>query len=173
MSRSRAPRTKDHIANAYREAGHAVAAWHLQVMLMAVSIFPNGRGAGRNAWNDAMRNVNFEWVGESDSTALAERLGAILLAGPVAQRKFADGARRGDAYKRRIQEARRVLLAASSDPADARARFDRLEKYLERFFARREVRDTTLTLGEQLLDYGTLTGARAQKVITTGLNDGS
>ena len=163
------PRTPAHEAAAYREAGHAVAAWDLQVILMPISIFANGPGVGRNVWNQALRNVDFDWVRTVDSRTLVERLAAVILAGPVAQRVFVARAPRGAACKQRVGEVRQLLV---TDPAGGReggGRFASVENRMKRFFARRDVRTAVSDLGQRLLQEGTLTGSETTKIIEQNL----
>ena len=163
------PRTPANEAAACREAGHAVAAWDLQVMLMPISIFANGRGAGRNVWNQALRNVDFEWVRTADSQTLVERLAAVVLAGPVAQRVFATRAPRGAACKKRVEEVRQLLVTVPAGGRESRERFARVENRMKKFFTRKDVRTAVSDLGQSLLHEGTLTAGEATKIIERNL----
>lgn len=163
IRKKRLPR---HHAIAFREAGHAVAAWERGIMLMPLSIFAVSRGAGRNVWNDALRNVDFEWVRTAGSPALARRLAAILLAGPVAADLYGPKLPRGPASAERIREARALLRAASGDSgADPRELFGRTLAAAKTFLKRRRVEDAVTALASVLLDRGTVRGGEAASII--------
>jgi hypothetical protein len=166
MTRSkRKMRAKHYFAAAFREAGHAVAAWDRGVMLMPVSIFPNGPGAGKNVWNDALRNVDFQWIKTSGSPVLAERLAEILMAGPVAQRYFLPASPKGDVHRDRLRQSRRLLDAAAGDRAGGGARFDRMGCDLERYFRRGDMGRAATALAKVLLLKGTVTGEDAADIV--------
>jgi hypothetical protein len=161
------PRSKAQKAAAYREAGHAVAAWDACIMLLPVSIFANGPGAGRNVWNQALRNVNFEWVQNADSRALVGRLAAVVMAGPVAQRAFAAGEPQGAVCKKRLGEVKQLLKAV---PGTAYAEaFERTENQLRKFFAKKDVGRTVVALSSSLLEHGTLHGNDVVTIIERNL----
>lgn len=163
VRKKRLPR---HHAIAFREAGHAVAAWERGVMLMPLSIFAVTKGAGRNVWNDAIRNVDFEWVRTAGSPALARRLAAILLAGPAAARLFEPKLPRGPASAERMREARALLRAASGNSAgEARELYGRTRAATETFLKRRRVKDAVAALAAVLLARGTLRGGEAASII--------
>ncbi len=155
------------MASAYREAGHAVAALDVRIMLMPVSIFANGPGAGRNVWNQALRNVDFEWVQGADSRSLVERLATVVMAGPVAQRAFASGEPQGAVCKKRVGEVKRLLKAIPG--AGYAEAFERIENQLRRFFARRDVGHTVDALSRSLLLQGTLPGDDVVTIIERNL----
>jgi hypothetical protein len=158
-------RAKHYFATAFREAGHAVAAWDRSVMLMPVSIFPNGPGAGKNVWNDALRNVDFDWVGSAGSTVLAERLAAILMAGPVAQRVFLPTSPRGDLYRKRLQQTRKLLDAAVGGRENGKKRFDRMGRDFERWFRHGDMSRAVTALAKALLIRGTVSGDEAASIV--------
>lgn len=151
-------------AAAYREAGHAVAAWQHAVMLNSLSVRVTDRDVGRNVWNDPLRNVDFEWVKTADSEALVERLAAVVIAGPVAQRTFAPRASRGPLYRRRMG-AVRTLVDAIDGAAAGRARTKKLERSAEGFFRRANVRLAMQSLSAELVVSGRVTGEDAARTI--------
>ncbi|MFQ5510736.1 MAG: hypothetical protein ACE5EO_02705 [Candidatus Krumholzibacteriia bacterium] len=165
-------RTDAHRAAAYREAGHAVAAWDGAVLLMPVSIFANGRGAGRNVWNHALRNVDFDWIRSADSRRLVERLATVVIAGVVAQRIFAGKEPRDAVCKKRIAEAGRLLEAIPGATGGRKVRLEGVEARVRRFFARKEVRRAVTALGERLLEAGTLAGHEAEEIIERHMSPG-
>ncbi|UCG51506.1 MAG: hypothetical protein JSW58_15180 [Candidatus Latescibacterota bacterium] len=161
----RKTRTQDHHAAAYREAGHALAAWDHRVMLMPVSIFPNGPEVGKNVWDDPLRNVDFAWVRTVESSRLVERLAAILMAGPLAQRFFLPGAPRGPAYNERLRQARTLLGALPHVSENKKQRFDRVRRNLEKFFGREDVKKAVAVFARRLLDRGTIDGDEATSLV--------
>ncbi len=134
-------------------------------MLMPVSIFPNGPGAGKNVWNDALRNVDFEWVRKANSTALSERLAAVLMSGPVAQRIFLPTSPRGDVYRKRLWQAKTLLDAAAGDGRGGDRRFDRMDRDLEHFFRRADMNRAVTVLAKALLIRGTVSGDEAAAIV--------
>ena len=169
----RRSRAKHYFAAAFREAGHAVAAYDRGVMLMNVSIFRNGPGAGKNVWNDALRNVDFDWIKTADSPALAERLAVILMAGPVAQRYFLPASPKGDEHRKRLEQTRRLLNAAAGGREQGKQRFERMRRDLERFFRRGEINKAVTELAKTLLLKGTVLGDDALTIVTANAHDGS
>jgi hypothetical protein len=158
-----------HHAAAFREAGHAVAAWRRGVMLMPISIFASGKGAGRNVWNDPLRNVDFDWVRSADSSALVERLASVLLAGPISEGLFGPRLRRGGASTERIRDAR-ALLRAISDPRNSRnERYTTVHVEVERFLADPSVKEAVDAVASALLDRGTIPGGEAASIIESHL----
>ena len=158
-------RAKHYFAAAFREAGHAVAAWDRGVMLMPVSIFPNGPGAGKNVWNDALRNVDFEWVKTAGSSVLAERLAEILMAGPVAQQYFLPASPRGDVHRNRLRQSRRLLDAAAGDRTAGKSSYERMGRELERYFRRGDMGRAATALAKTLLLDGTVSGDDAAAIV--------
>jgi hypothetical protein len=179
MGRTKKKRLPQHHAAAYREAGHAVAAWHRGVMLLPISIFTRGKGVGKNVWHDPLRNVDMEWVRRSPSAALAERLAAILLAGPAAEVTLGPRVRRGSASLGRIEDARKLLgdrpssrsraggRSGSAQSARGRQseRYTRVQADTEKFLARSDVRQAVEVLAAQLLERGTIRGGEAVSII--------
>lgn len=165
----RKSRAKHYFAVAFREAGHAVAACDRGVMLMNVSIFPNGPGAGKNVWNDALRNVDFDWVKTAGSPALAERLAAILMAGPVAQRYFFPASSKSDEYRKRLEQARRLLDASSGGRGPGKRRFGAMRRDLERSIRRANISKAATALAEKLLLKGTVKGDDAAAIVTANI----
>jgi hypothetical protein len=158
-----------HEASAYREAGHAVAAYVSSITLMPISVRAKAKGAGRNVWNDALRNVNLEWVKEQDSAALVERLSLVLLAGPIAQKTFAANLPRGDEYTRRTTSARTLLCAVDGEKK-GRDRFAALTATVEQFLKKKEVKRAVQTLGAELMADGLLTGEEVARIIESALD---
>jgi len=122
-----------------------------------------GKEVGKNVWHDPLRNVDMEWVTRSPSSALAERLAAILIAAP---RRELTGASRpaGERVARRLEDAKnaswrqnggsqafgtrcrpgvRSLPGASNRKAAGNfqgGRYTRVRSEVEAFLARPEVR---------------------------------
>jgi hypothetical protein len=156
-----------HFAAAFREAGHAVSAWDRNVMLMPVSIFARGAGAGQNVWNDAVRNVDFDWLRSAKSAVLAERLASILLAGPLAQRMFMPNGPKGPAHMERLRQAKTLLSAVSTSPGGSRAYYERVRRDVGRFLVRSDVKETVGSVAKELLEKGTITGKEMTALIET------
>lgn len=161
----RKKRLPHHHAAAFREAGHAVAAWDRSVMLMPVSIFTTGKGAGRNVWNDPLRNVDFRWVRNADSSALVERLASVLLAGPLAEDSFGPGVPKGTASVERLREARTLLHAVSRGAAGKKACYERARGKTGKFLTQPRVMEAVAALAAVLLDRGTILGVEAVSII--------
>ncbi len=162
MRKRRLPR---HHALAFREAGHAVAAWERGVMLMPLSIFAVAKGAGKNVWNDPLRNVDFDWLRTGEPPDLAKRLASILVAGPVSQTLFGPKLPKGTASVERLRDARTLLGAASGDPTGKPIRYERVRAEMERFLKRRGVKDAVTALAAVLVDRGTIRGGEAVSII--------
>ena len=171
MSRTKKKRLPQHHAAAYREAGHAVAAWHRGVMLMPISIFTRGKRVGKNVWHDPLRNVDMEWVRRSPSTALAERLAAILLAGPAAENSLGPRVRRGTASLGRLEDAKTLLGTRPADRKIRSGHHDRVRAEVAKFLARAEVREAVEALAAQLLERGTIRGGEAASIIESFLDE--
>jgi hypothetical protein len=169
----RRSRAKQYFAAAFREAGHAVAAYDQGVMLMNVSIFRTGPGVGKNVWNDALRNVDFDWIKTADSPALSERLAVILMAGPVAQRYFLPASPKGDEHRKRLEQTRRLLDAAAGGRERGKKRFERMHRDLERFFRRGEINEAVTELAKTLLLKGTVLGEDAVAIVAANAKDGT
>jgi hypothetical protein len=159
-----------HHAAAFREAGHAVAAWQRGVMLMPLSIFMGSKQAGRNVWNDPLRNVDFEWVRSAKSPALARRLASILIAGPVAETLFGPKLPRGTVSLERLRDARTLLRAASRNTDGARGTFAKARAETASFLERPRVKRAVTALAAALFDRGTLQGGRAAAIIESHLD---
>lgn len=160
-----------HHAAAFREAGHAVAAWKRGVMLMPLSIFMTSKRAGRNVWDDPLRNVNFDWVRSAESPALARRLAAILVAGPAAETLYGPGLPRGTVSLERLRDARALLRAAHGrDRAGAAERFAKVRAETKRFLERPRVRQAVAAVAAALVESGTVRGGRAAAIIESFLD---
>jgi hypothetical protein len=184
MAGTRKKRLPQHHAAAYREAGHAVSAWHRGVMLMPISIFTRGKRVGKNVWHDPLRNVDMEWVRLSPSAKLAERLGAILIAGPAAESALGPSVRRGSASIGRIEDAKALLVGRpSSRQPRARSggvqaartprggRYTRVEADVVKFLARDDVRKAVEALAAALLARGTIRGEEAASIIESFIDE--
>ncbi len=125
---------------------------------MPVSIFTRGVDAGNNVWNDAIRNVDFEWVRSAESSALAERLAAILLSGPLAQRMFMPNGPRGPLHMERLRQAKMLLNAIPAPKNGKRAYYESVRGDVGRFLTRGDVRETVGGVAKELLEQGTIEG---------------
>jgi hypothetical protein len=183
MGRTKKTRLPQHYAAAYREAGHAVAAWHRGVMLMPISIFTRGKRVGKNVWHDPLRNVDMKWVEAFPSSALAERLAAILIAGPAAEDALGPRVRRGSASLGRIEDAKTLLGGRSSSrtrpdgrhrpPARNRpgGRYGRVRGDVKEFLAREDVRGAIEALAAALFARGTIRGEEAASIIESFVDE--
>jgi hypothetical protein len=134
-------------------------------MLMPISIFTSGKGAGRNVWNDPLRNVDFQWVRKAESSALVGRLASILLAGPLAEESYGPGVPKGTASVERLRDARTLLLAVSQGVDARTARYERVRGRTEGFLMKSRVKKAVAALAEVLLDRGTILGGEAVSII--------
>ena len=146
---------------AYREAGHAVASWCLGIMLKRLTL---QESKSRNAWNDPLRNVDFEWIRENRS-AMVERLASVLVAGPVAQTAMSDEAP-DESAAARVADAH-TLLDAHSD-ADTATLGDLSERWVA-FFEQDAARAAVNALVQRLTDKGELGGKAATRIIESHL----
>ena len=158
-----------HEAAAFREAGHAVAAWDRSVMLMPVSIFTTGKGAGRNVWNDPIRNVDFGWVRTAESSALVERLATVLLAGPLAEASFGPGVPKGTASLERLKDAKTLLDAIPRRRGRETASYERARRKTDGYLALPRVKKAVAALAAVLLERGTILGGEAASIIEAHL----
>ena len=165
----RKKRLPHHHAAAFREAGHAVAAWERSVMLMPVSIFTTGKGAGRNVWNDPLRNVDFRWVRSAQSSVLVERLASVLLAGPLSEASLGPDIPKGTASVERMRDARTLLEAIPRGAGDERAGYERTRGRTDAFLAKPRVRKAVAALAAVLLERGTILGGEAASIIEAHL----
>ena len=165
----RAPksRAKSHCAAAFREAGHAVAAWDRHIMLLPVSILVRVAGAGGYVWNNALKNVDFDWVATAESSALAERLASILLSGTVAQDVFSPGSPKGHIHAERLRQAKTVLGAISNDAGYRRTRYDNARRTVEDFLVRSDVASAVAAVARTLLDRRVILGEEVEAIIET------
>jgi hypothetical protein len=163
-------RLPKHHAIAFREAGHAVAAWERGVMLMPVSIFAFGKGAGRNVWNNPLRNVDFDWVRSAGSPGLARRLASILLAGPMAETLFGPKLPKGTASVERLRDARTLLIAAARDTNGGRRHVEKARAEMEKFLKQPRVKEAVTALAAALVDRGTIRGGEAASIIETHID---
>ena len=138
-------------------------------MLTPISIFAFGKGAGRNVWNDALRNVDFDWVRSAGSTALVERLASVLLAGPVAEGLYGPGIRRGGASTERLRDARTLLRAVPTRAGRRQRRSAEVRAEVERFLTEPPVKKAVSALAAVLLDRGTILGGEAASIIESHL----
>jgi hypothetical protein len=134
-------------------------------MLMPVSIFTTGKGAGRNVWNDPLRNVDFRWVRTAESSALVERLASVLLAGPVAEDSFGPGVPKGTASVERLRDARALLSAVPRGVDGKKTCYERARVKTERFLMERRVKKAVAALAAVLLERGTIRGGEAVSII--------
>jgi hypothetical protein len=171
MGRTKKKRLPQHHAAAFREAGHAVAAWHRGVMLMPISIFTRGKNVGRNVWHDPLRNVDMEWIRRSPSAALAERLAAILIAGPAAENSLGPRVQRGDSSLGRLEDAKTLLGGGPADRKRRGGRYTRVQAEVEEFLARGDVREAVEALAGELIARGTVRGGEAASIIESFLDE--
>jgi len=165
----RRKRLPHHHAAAFREAGHAVAAWERSVMLMPVSIFTTGKGAGRNVWNDPLRNVDFRWVRSAQSSALVERLASVLLAGPLSEASLGPAIPKGTASVERMRNARTLLDAIPRGAGGEKTGYKRAREKTDEFLASPRVRKAVAALAAVLLERGTILGGEAATIIEAHL----
>jgi hypothetical protein len=151
-------------AAAYREAGHAVAAYERAIMLKRLSVRAPNRDTGANVWNDPLRNVDFEWVKTTDSVDLIERLASVLIAGPVAQRTFAPRMARGTLAAERVRSVRTLLRAVDGRRNGAEL-LARVTREAERFIRLPKVKRTIQKLGAELMVAGQIDGESVTAII--------
>jgi hypothetical protein len=136
-------------------------------MLFPVSIVSGTEGADGNVWNDALRNVDFEWVASAEFPDLIEQLAAIRLAGTVAQDVFAPGSPKGRIRKGRLREAKTILGAIRGDADGNRARYKNLRDEVEEFLTRHDVAAAVAAVANALLDRGAVPGDEVERIIGT------
>lgn len=168
-SNRRSNRLPHHYAAAFREAGHAVAAWDRSVMLMPLSIFTTGKGAGRNVWNDPLRNVDFLWVRTAESSALVDRLASVLLAGPLAEASFGPRIPKGTASVERLRDARTLLEAVRRRRGGEKGTYEGARARTGDFLASPRVKKAVTALAAVLLERGTILGGEAASIIEAHL----
>jgi hypothetical protein len=134
-------------------------------MLMPVSIFTTGKGAGRNVWNDPLRNVDFRWVRGAQSSALVERLASVLLAGPLSEASLGPGIPTGTASVERLQHAKTLLNAVPRRKSGEKTSYERARGKTDEFLASPRVRKAVAALAAVLLERGTILGGEAASII--------
>ena len=83
--------TKKIERTAYHEAGHAVASHHLRVAFSSITIIPKQDSSGHVMHPKSIfNNFDPEWDNSLRVVDRAERMILVLLAGQVAEAKFAD-----------------------------------------------------------------------------------
>ena len=155
---------KNAVDHAYREAGHAVAAWRLGIMLKRLSIKPKKKP--KNVWEDPLRNVDFDWV-KRNRSAMVERLAAVLVAGVVAQTSFADP-ELNDVTAERLSEAKTLLDSHVASLFGSSV--ESLQQDWREFFAQEDIRLALDVLAARLLDSGKLGGKAATRLLDEYLN---
>jgi hypothetical protein len=152
-------------ATAYREAGHAAAAWKQGVLLESLSINKRGQKIKENAWNQPLTGIDAKWVEAARPDMLIERLAFICLAGPAAERRRLPRVPRESSHQKRIRNAE-ALLGHISDSREARLKKKlRLESQVEAMFQRPDVWSSIEQLAEALLKRGTISGKETVHIL--------
>jgi hypothetical protein len=152
-------------AAAFREAGHAAAAWNEGILLEPLSVKKRGQRIRENAWNQPLTGINTKWVQAARPDMLIERLAFVCLAGPVAERRRLPRVPRESVHQRRIRNAE-ALLGHIVDSREARLKKRRkLESKAEAMFQRRDVWTSIEKLAQTLLERGTLTGEETVQIL--------
>jgi hypothetical protein len=71
---------------AFHEAGHVAAAWEHGIRVNTVTIISTDDAHGHVKHQNPLRGINIEVDGSDRARIRAERLAAVCLAGPIAQR---------------------------------------------------------------------------------------
>lgn len=152
-------------AAAYREAGHAAAAWDRGILLETLSIRKRGDKIRENAWNRPLTGINTDWVRAARPDMLIERLAFVCLAGPVAERKHLPRSPRETTHRRRIQNAE-TLLDYIADSSEARTeKKNKLQSRVEAMLRRPDVWASIDLLARELLKRGTLSGKETVRIL--------
>jgi hypothetical protein len=150
---------------AYREAGHAVAAWEKGILLEALSIKKRGEGIRENAWNQPLMGIDPHWIRAARADMLVERLAFVCLAGPAAERLHFPRGPREPIYRKRIQNAE-TLLGHLVESREARLTKKRkLESQAVAMCKRRDVWAAIEELARNLMKRGTLSGKETKKIL--------
>ncbi|MFH1754599.1 MAG: hypothetical protein ABIA59_02740 [Candidatus Latescibacterota bacterium] len=152
-------------AAAYREAGHAVAAWSLGILLEPLSIKKRGVRIQENAWNQPLVGIDTDWVRAVQADMLIERLAFVCLAGPVAERRRQRKGPREALYQERIQNAEALLGNLIDSPSQLAKQKRTLESQAENMFDSRNMWNLTESLAQALLKQGTLSSKAALKIL--------
>ena len=152
-------------AAAYREAGHAAAAWEKGILLEPLSIKKRGEGIRENAWNQPLIGIDPDWIRAERADMLVERLAFVCLAGPAAERLHLPRGPREPIYRKRIQNAE-TLLGHLVESKEARLIKERkLLSQAEAMFKRRDVWAAIEELVCILMKRGTLSGKQTVKIL--------
>ena len=163
MTPSKAHTPKHALDRAYLEAGHAVAAWRLGIMLKRLSLNNKKR---RNVWDDPLRNVDFNWVRRNRS-AMVERLAAVLVAGVVAQTAFADSEPM-DESQERLDDA--MTLLDSHVASLYGSSVESLQHDWREFLEHDDARRALDILASRLLERGKVGGKAATRILDEHLS---
>lgn len=152
-------------AAAYREAGHAAAAWSQGILLEPLSIKKRGEKIKENAWNQPLLGIDPKWIQAAKPDMLIERLAFVCLAGPLAERRHLPRGPRESIHQRRIRNAE-LLLGYIADSREARMKKRRrLETQAEAMFERRDMWASIEQLANTLMKRGTLSGEETVRIL--------
>jgi hypothetical protein len=152
-------------AAAYREAGHAVTAWHHGIILETISIHRGKKSDQNNVWNHPMSGFNFDWIRKVRPEMLIERLALVCLAGPVAERRFHPRGPRESVSKERIQCADDLLNLLLDSREKGMQKRRKLEAKAEKLMRRRDLWEKTEYLAGILLQKKMLSGDEATRIL--------
>jgi hypothetical protein len=152
-------------AAAYREAGHAAAAWSHGILLEPLSIKKRGENIKENAWNQPLLGIDPHWIRAAQPDMLVERLAFVCLAGPVAERLHFPRGPREPASRKRIQNAKTLLghLLESREACLEKKR--KLEAQAAALFKRRDVWASVEELAHILMSRGTMSGKTTVRIL--------
>jgi hypothetical protein len=160
-------------STAYHEAGHAVAAWWLNIGLRrkGVTIVPD-RAEGILGSSTSRQTIGrgIEWATSDKNRIRVERRVQMMLAGEVAQRRFAPGSvRHYHAESDRIK-AIDALSYFAADQRELEAWLKLLYIRTENMFANPNIWRATEVLATALMQRQTIGGKEAKEIIYEAVN---
>ncbi len=156
---------KQRRAAAYREAGHAVAAWHSGILLEALSINPIKRKYRENAWNNPLAAIDADWIRQERPETLIKRLALVSLAGPIVARQIQKAGSLEPISKERIQNADALLKYLPDSREKRKQQRRKLEAEAQKLLNRRDLRKKTERLAGVLADRGVISAKEATRIL--------
>ena len=159
---------KANLSTAYHEAGHAVAAWRLNIVLRrkGVTIVPDReRGSDGSTFHRQVVSKNIEHDRSSRNVLKAERLAQLSLAGEIAQRRYSPRSVRSYHSKSDREKAIDTLSYFVADSRELEAWLKLLHIRTENMFSNPDVWRAVERLAAELMQRGTICRKEATEII--------
>jgi len=156
------------LSTAYHEAGHAVAAWRLNIPLRrkGVTIIPDrARGADGSIFHRQVVSKDIEYDRSNRNVLKAERLAQLSLAGEIAQRRYSPRGMRSYHSESDQEKAIDTLSYFAADARELEAWLKLLHIRTENMFSNPDVWRAVVRLVGELTRRGTICGREATEII--------